>query len=335
MLSSMIIAAANRRKLNRKAPNGQAFFQASGSYKWTCPNDVTKVSVALVGSGGSGYWENRQVGAGANVRWINDIDVVPGQVYSITIPAQRQARNLQADNTTSAFGFTAASPLSTLVKGANGSPSIQTLNNEYRAGGCVGYIGSGTTGQGIDLKTFTAVAPGESSRFNGGYAGGGGGYGSSASGLGGVGAVRIIWGKDRAFPNQNIHDMVDFIASEYRYAGTVTVGHLSSGGQEFGFFKPSNIGSLAPTTIDSREISRISWKDKQHYAVNARELVLTINGNIRPNITKVAIVKDGIVRGMFTTVSREGAYGGPDYSLIYLTGENALPLSGTVELYLA
>lgn len=335
MIHGLMMAAAHRRKLHRPVPKGQAFFQASGSYKWTCPNDVTKVSVALVGSGGSGYWENRQVGAGANVRWINDIDVVPGQVYSITIPAQRQARNLQADNTTSAFGFTAASPLSTLVKGANGSPSIQTLNNAFRAGGCVGYIGSGTTGQGIDLKTFTAVAPGESSRFNGGYAGGGGGYGSSASGLGGVGAVRIIWGKDRAFPNQNIGDMADLIASEYRYAGTIQIGHISAGGQEFGYFKPSNIGSLSHTHIDGREITRVSWKDKASYALSSRELVLTFTQNTRPNVTKVVLAKDGIVLGSFTKTSREGAYGGPEYSLIYLTGESNLPLTGTVDLYLA
>lgn len=209
MLHSMIMAAAQRRKLHRKLPTGQAFFQSNGSYKWKCPEGVTKVSVALVGSGGAGYWENRQVGAGANVRWINDVDVVPGTEYTVFIPTQRQARNLQADNGTSAFGYTAASALSDKVKGANGSPSIQTLNNQYRAGGSVGYVNTGTTGQGIDLKTFTAVAPGDSSRFHGGWAGGGGGYGASASGLGGVGAVRIIWGKDRAFPNQNIGDMAD------------------------------------------------------------------------------------------------------------------------------
>lgn len=209
MLHSMVMAAHQGRIRWGRKPvvNGQIQFNSSGSYKWKCPEGVTKVSVALVGSAGSGYWENRQVGAGANVRWINDIDVIPGTEYTIFIPTQRQARNLQADNSTSALGYTANSPLSTTVKGGNGSPSIQSINNEFRAGGCVGYIGSGTTGQGIDLRTFTATPNGGHSRFNGGTAGGGGGYGGSSSGLGGVGAVRIIWGENRAFPNLNIGDL--------------------------------------------------------------------------------------------------------------------------------
>lgn len=208
-MHSMIMAASHQRKLRLKKPvvGGQALFQTSGTYKWKCPEGVTKVSVALVGSGGSGYWENRQVGAGGNVRWINDIDVVPGTEYNIFIPTQRQAKSLQADNSTSAFGYTAASPLSTVVKGANGSPSIQSLGSTSRAGGSVGYVGTGTTSRGIDLKTFGPVEGGGYPRFNGGWAGGGGGYGNSASGLGGVGAVRIIWGENRAFPDLNIGDL--------------------------------------------------------------------------------------------------------------------------------
>ncbi len=202
-----LVCAAARRRNRRASPLGQAFYQSSGTHKWKCPEGVTKVSVALVGSAGSGYWENKQVGAGANLRWINDIDVVPGTEYTLFIPTQRPVRYPNADNSTSAFGYTANSPLSTTVKGGNGSPSIQSLGSDFRSGGSVGYIGSGTTGQGIDLVTFKATPNSGYSRFNGGWAGGGGGFGSSVSGLGGVGAVRIIWGDNRAFPSTNIGDM--------------------------------------------------------------------------------------------------------------------------------
>ncbi|QTH80388.1 hypothetical protein PA10_00190 [Pseudomonas phage pPa_SNUABM_DT01] len=185
---------------------GSVLFQTSGTFKWKCPEGVTKVSIALVGSGGSGYWENRQIGAGGNVRFVNDVPVVPGTEYNITIPSQRAAKNLNADNSTSALGYTANSTLSATVLGGNGQQPLQSLGSSMRAGGAVGYVASGTTGQGINLLTFTATAPSSGGRYDGQTAGGGGGYNGSSAGLGAVGAVRILWGKGRAFPSTDIVD---------------------------------------------------------------------------------------------------------------------------------
>ena len=186
---------------------GSVLFQTSGTFKWKCPEGVTKVSIALVGSGGSGYWENRMGGAGANLRFINDVPVVPGTEYNIIIPSKRSARTTAADNSTSALGYTAASPLSATVKGGDGSPAVQSSSGTtYRPGDSVGFMGSGTTGLGVNLLTFTSTPNSGFSNFNGGEAGGGGGWNGSSNGIGGGGAVRILWGKGRAFPSTDIVD---------------------------------------------------------------------------------------------------------------------------------
>jgi len=125
-----------------------------------------------------------------------------------------------------------------------------------------------------------------------------------------------------------------FNPAAYRYAGTVVIGHISAGGAEYGYYKPTNIGSITPSTLDTRAITRATWKDKRFQAPASRELVLTLNGTQRPNITKLALVKDGQLVVELTTPSREGTYGTPEYNLIYLTGDAEMPISGTVQLYI-
>lgn len=144
------------------------------------------------------------VGAGGNTRYINDVDVIPGNVYNIQIPIQRNLGTTAADNTTSALGYSANSTLNAVVKGANGTPSGQYLSSSSRFGGAAGLVPAGTNGRGLDLKTFLPTAPVD---YAGGHAGGGGGYLGSSGRKGSVGAVRIIWGENRAFPDQNIGDL--------------------------------------------------------------------------------------------------------------------------------
>lgn len=125
-----------------------------------------------------------------------------------------------------------------------------------------------------------------------------------------------------------------FNPAAYRYAGTVVIGYISAGGAEYGYLKSYNVGSITPDALDTRTIKRASWKDKQFHAPATRELFLTLSGNQRPNITKLALVKDGQLVVELTTPSREGSYGGPDYTLVYLTGDTEMPISGTVQLYI-
>ncbi|NBP16905.1 hypothetical protein EBU95_21410, partial [bacterium] len=57
---------------------GEQFFQSNAT--WTCPDGVTSVSVACVGSGG-GSGPNAGAGGGGGLGWKNSIPVTPGQTY--------------------------------------------------------------------------------------------------------------------------------------------------------------------------------------------------------------------------------------------------------------
>lgn len=205
----MIMAAhqARRRWGKRPVPNGQVLYTSAGTHQWMCPPDVTRVSVVLVGTGGAGNRARSETGNGGNVRFINDIPVVPGQTYAIVLPSVNNGSRL-AINTTSAFGYTASSPLGGVVMGGDGTSGLTGQYSEMAEGGNVGYIPAGRASLGIDLKTFAVTAPTGTFSRNGGRCGGGGGFWRDRSdGDGGPAGVRIIWGENRAFPNLNIGDL--------------------------------------------------------------------------------------------------------------------------------
>ena len=99
-------------------------------------------------------------------------------------------------------------------EGATGSNGNNNTSGNTTGGGVGGSGGE----DGVDGKTQgadgfpTAGSPNRTGQDGGKY-GGGGGYGmylytfSSGGGDGGVGAVRIIWGPGRAFPNYNAGDI--------------------------------------------------------------------------------------------------------------------------------
>jgi hypothetical protein len=83
-------------------------------------------------------------------------------------------------------------------------------------GGGVGVHGEGASGSGGAGSTTTNASPGTGGssgqtgqgQAGGAYGGGGGGSDSpSGGGAGGSGAVRIIWGSNRAFPSTNTGDV--------------------------------------------------------------------------------------------------------------------------------
>ena len=202
---SLLSADIIRKKLSQTPP-GQRLFNAPGTYEWICPPGITKISVALVGAGGAGKVSTLSTGYGANVRYKNDIPVTPGLKYTLYIPPAPTLNNVNANNGTSAFGFYANSAISGIILGIDGTAGKTNKSNIIGDnGGNAGWPNVAYNGgYGIDLKTFNRVAP---TTAIGASAGGGGGYTGGLSYQGGGGAIRIIWGKDRAFPNLNINDV--------------------------------------------------------------------------------------------------------------------------------
>ena len=70
------------------APVNQQNYTTPGTYSWTCPADVTSVSVVCVGGGGGGTTANGyEAGGGGGLGWKNNIAVVPGQSYTVVVGA--------------------------------------------------------------------------------------------------------------------------------------------------------------------------------------------------------------------------------------------------------
>lgn len=188
--------------------NGQKDFLQAGTFTFTVPAGVYSLNVALVASGKDGA--SAKSGDGGNLRYQNNIPVKPGQEFSVTVgkPA----------STFTSFGtLNSSTALSSTVLGGNGSTGrtvVKGAANRVSQGGNVGGQ-PGVNGTGIDLTTWTFIPAngGEGSASSAKAPGGGGGayWGANdiyPSGYGGwTGAVRIIWGPDRAFPNKKIGNL--------------------------------------------------------------------------------------------------------------------------------
>lgn len=197
----VIFGSAGRLKPKKETMiNGQRDFAAANSV-FTVPTGVYSVNIALVASGQNAT--AFKSGDGGNLRYQNDIPVIPGQTYTVVCGSN--------GGLSSALGLTSNTPLSATVKGANGSAGRTVGTPGISQGGSAGG-GGGVTGSGINLTTWTYV-PAAASASSGGVAGGGGGvYRNANSNLnqqysGASGAVRIIWGPDRGFPNKKIGNL--------------------------------------------------------------------------------------------------------------------------------
>lgn len=184
----------------RGGPPGQQLLTAD-SGTWVCPAGVTSVSVVCIGRGGNGiaFGGNSPAGAGGGLCYRNNISVNPGQVYSFT----------SGFNTvTSIFGLS-----------ANGGQNGNNTSTNPTAGGTASGGDVNFTG-GAGPVGFTTTAGGSAATYTANGATGGG-AGIGAQGIGssplygfggskefsgtpsapGSGAINIIWGADRSFPN--------------------------------------------------------------------------------------------------------------------------------------
>lgn len=120
-------------------------------------------------------------------------------------------------------GSTSSATSGTGGAGGGGKGGGTSPNYEYGGGGGggVGLQGEGTSGAAASSNgtggsggsggTNGGSNVSQNSAGGGGSEGGGGGgvwsYANNGGGNGGVGAVRIIWGENRAFPNTNTEDV--------------------------------------------------------------------------------------------------------------------------------
>jgi hypothetical protein len=236
------------------AEPGQELFTASGT--WVCPDGVYSVSVVCVGGGGSTTANqfNPAGGNGGSLGYRNNIDVSPGNSYTVVVGAAGQTSYFIDSGTVSGGGAGGAYVGDGGGTGGSGGAGASSSGNPSGGGGgggAGGYSGNGGNG-GRGGITNTATAGGDGTNgagggggggdaptnghTNGGYGGGVGVYGEGSSGSGGAagtfgspgsnggngsggaygygapgdgngnytggpGAVRIIWGLGRSFPN--------------------------------------------------------------------------------------------------------------------------------------
>lgn len=206
---------------------GQSDYTTGGSFVWTCPADVYKVCVAVLGGATSGYLAGPGIGGwGGAIRWRNNIPVVPGGKYTITVgnggitktPIYGGVYDATGGGLSTAFGLEAGSrstgtPIGGNVFGFSGGEGARSDQPRPwgRGGSSATYTGNGANNtanidpQGISLKTGLLR--------NNGSGCGGMMYTPPLSAdpktsyAGTAGAVRIIWGNKRAFPSTNIGDM--------------------------------------------------------------------------------------------------------------------------------
>lgn len=194
------------------AKPGQQAFTTAGTYQWVCPPGVTKISCVIISAGQScTKVSNYHAGGyGGSLRYQNDIPVVPGQTYTIVVGGPSLNRALIGSSAfgMDAGGYNVGTPFSDKVKGGWGGAQGNGSNNGYggHAGGYYnGTNGTGTgnerCGDGTGLLGLKGTLG--SASVAGNYGGGGGGQYIS----GARGAVRIIWGEGRAYPNINVADV--------------------------------------------------------------------------------------------------------------------------------
>lgn len=184
----------------RGGPPGQQLLTAD-SGTWVCPAGVTSVSVVCIGRGGFGvqFGGNSPAGAGGGLSFRNNIPVNPGQAYSFTSGFS---------SSTSIFGVTANAGTDGNNHSGNPTAGGTASGGDVNFTGGAGPVGFTTTAGG-SAATYTANgATGGGARIGAQGIGSSPLYGSGGSkefsgtpSAPGSGAINIIWGADRSFPN--------------------------------------------------------------------------------------------------------------------------------------
>jgi hypothetical protein len=166
-------------------PPGQQAFTTPGTYTWTAPAGVTRVSVVAVGGGGGGLasdsngstYVGRGGGAGGGLGWKNNIPVVPGQSYTVVVGSGGASQTFVSStiSTQSPSGTSSYFIDLTTVAGLGGEGSKAQSSDGFAAHGG-SFVGDGGGNGGNQ---------GQRAILDRGAAGGAGGY----TGAGGMGSA--------------------------------------------------------------------------------------------------------------------------------------------------
>jgi len=165
---------------------GEIVYNSPGTYTWTCPAGVSSISVVAVGAGGTGSATTSYGGGGGALSYINDVTVIPGNLYTVVVGSPNGADS--SFNVTTVIAGSGNGPVGGSViigNGGNGGNS----NLVGGGGGAGGYSGNGGAGG----YTYS-VQP--TSGSGGGGSGGGSSFTNASAGGGGGGVGLLGQGTD-------------------------------------------------------------------------------------------------------------------------------------------
>lgn len=198
----------------------QQTFSTPGSYSWTCPVNVSEITVQCWGGGGNGtnaYNWGGGIGGGGGAYASKKVYVTPGTVYFIQVGGNGQSswfNSINSEPTSNNMiyadfgksGFSLNSGKASLSFGDikySGGNGVNTGNGNYPGGGgsSASYSGDGVSGNftsgGIAGPGGGNGGNGNSFTYQSGYPGqfpgGGGGGGVQSGGVGANGLVKIIY----------------------------------------------------------------------------------------------------------------------------------------------
>lgn len=198
---------------------GQALY-TGGTQLWTCPSNVTLVSVVCIGGGGGAVGNGGPGGGGGGggaLAYMNNMPVTPGNTYSVVVGGGGggTSGNSQAGHGgDSQFG----GDNSTMVAAQGGRGA------NYYTGGAGGYVILGTGGSGGEGGDRPSGGGGGGGGGAGGYSGTGGNGGEGSGGQNGQPGNGGGGGGGRAENGSN----------SYNGGGTHPYGEGSSGGGSSG-----------------------------------------------------------------------------------------------------
>jgi len=178
---------------------GQDIF--TSTQLWTCPANVTLVSVVCIGGGGGAAGNTGPGGGGGGggaLAWMNNIAVTPGNTYTASVGGGGGGvnGNSQAGHGgNSQFGGDSQTVSAQGGRGANGN-----------SGGNGGVVLTGSGGSGGDGGDANGGGGGGGGGGAGGYSGAGGGGGNSSGGNNGASGTGGGGGGGRAENGSNSYN---------------------------------------------------------------------------------------------------------------------------------
>lgn len=199
---------------------GEERYTSPGDYSWTAPAGVTSISVVLIGGGGGGgSGANGVAGGGGGLAYKNNITVVPGTSYNLTV-------GMGGSHPTS-------SGVGSYYNGGNGGNSTFTVGSETY----VAYGGGGgiyRSNNGASYPQLPGYGGSRSANTDGGGDGGRGGDRGSANAGGGGGGAGGYTGDGGKGGHQGVGQATGSQSGADGVGGGAGGGAAGSGGNDQG-----------------------------------------------------------------------------------------------------